>query len=135
MEYVNTTVLNGIRNAVLSYIDVLGTHLPLDARESVPLIEIQLELIAPELVWQPELRNTSNGLSVHAVVSNWLESFMNIGFWIKRLDGNGDYLEDLKQDSEVKLVTKAWSYCHFYFLKKKPTRGLHTWAHRIGLDY
>ena len=97
------TVLNGIRNAVLSYIDVLGAHLPLDARESVPLIEIQLELIAPELVWQPELNNTTSGLSVHAVVSGWLESFMKIGYWIKRLDGNGDYLEDLKQDDEVSL--------------------------------
>ena len=47
--------------------------------EAAPLLEIQLELVANEIVWKPELTEGRVGKSVRDVISKWLKSFHEIG--------------------------------------------------------
>lgn len=56
--------------------------------EISPLLEIQLELEAPETVWVPELGAGVAGRngSVRNMFNLWLKSFLDIATLIKRLD-------------------------------------------------
>jgi len=45
--------------------------------EAGPLLEIELELITPEMVWKPELGGSEKG-SVQALVERWLTSFLEV---------------------------------------------------------
>eukprot|EP00983_Pelagomonas_calceolata_P123833 1161047-Pelagomonas_calceolata.AAC.18 len=94
-----------------------------------PLLEIQLELIAPDIVWKPDLGEVPEGMvgnachgeavalvgfladelclafnpqGVRDLVKLWLMSFMEIGGLMKRLDvGEGNYTKELEEDYDV----------------------------------
>lgn len=60
--------------------------------EIAPLLEIQLELIVPDIVWIPEL-GSGGALGVRDMFSKWFKSFLEIATLIKRLDtGEGQLL-------------------------------------------
>ena len=66
------------------------------------MLEIQLELVAPEIVWKPELGEGSVKPGVRDLVKKWLQSFLEIGQLMKRLDvGEGNYAKELEEDYEV----------------------------------
>lgn len=61
--------------------------------EAAPLLEVQLELAAPDVVWKPELggdvgvgSNGSGGAGVRDMVQSWLLAFMEV-----RLQQVGQY--------------------------------------------
>ena len=59
--------------------------------EIAPLLEIQLELIVPDIVWIPEL-STGGPPGVRDMFSKWFKSFLEIATLIKRLDtGEGQW--------------------------------------------
>lgn len=45
-----------------------------------PLLEIKIELIAPDIMWKPDLG--SGG--VRGMINDWFKSFMTIGTLMKR---------------------------------------------------
>jgi len=53
--------------------------------EIAPLLEIQLELIVPDIVWIPEL-GSGGAPGVRDMFSKWFKSFLEIATLIKRLD-------------------------------------------------
>jgi len=60
--------------------------------EVAPLLEIQLELIVPDIVWIPEL-GSGGAPGVRDMFSKWFKSFLEIATLIKRLDtGEGQLL-------------------------------------------
>ncbi len=60
--------------------------------EIAPLLEIQLELIVPDIVWIPEL-SSGGAPGVRDMLSKWFKSFLEIATLIKRLDtGEGEQL-------------------------------------------
>lgn len=60
--------------------------------EIAPLLEIQLELIVPDIVWIPEL-GSGGAPGVRDMFSKWFKSFLEIATLIKRLDtGEGQLL-------------------------------------------
>lgn len=46
--------------------------------ESGPLLEVELELATPEMVWRPDLSGSEKG-SLQALVQHWLRSFLEVG--------------------------------------------------------
>lgn len=42
-----------------------------------PLIEVELELATPDMIWKPELAGSVKG-SLQALVQNWLMSFLEV---------------------------------------------------------
>ncbi len=70
--------------------------------ESSPLLEIQVELVAPDIVWKPELGEGGVKPGVRDMIKRWLQSFLEIGQLMKRLDvGEGNYAKELEEDYEV----------------------------------
>ena len=60
--------------------------------EIAPLLEIQLELVVPEIVWIPEL-GSGNVPGVRDMFNKWFKSFLEVATLIKRLDtGEGQWL-------------------------------------------
>lgn len=47
--------------------------------EAGPLLEVELELVTPDMVWKPELGGSAKG-SVQALVERWLTSFLEVGW-------------------------------------------------------
>lgn len=45
--------------------------------EAGPLLEVDLELVTPNMVWKPELDGSEKG-SVQALVERWLTSFLEV---------------------------------------------------------
>ena len=59
--------------------------------EIAPLLEIQLELVVPDIVWIPEL-GSGGTPGVRDMFSKWFKSFLEIATLIKRLDtGEGQW--------------------------------------------
>jgi hypothetical protein len=70
--------------------------------DNAPLMEIQLELVANEVVWKPELTEGKVATSVREMCRKWLKSFVEIGQLMKRLDvGEGNYMKELEEDYDV----------------------------------
>lgn len=42
-----------------------------------PLLEVELELATPDMIWKPELAGSIKG-SLQALVQNWLMSFLEV---------------------------------------------------------
>ena len=60
--------------------------------EIAPLLEIELELVVPEIVWIPEL-GSGSAPGVRDMFNKWFKSFLEIATLIKRLDtGEGQLL-------------------------------------------
>lgn len=44
---------------------------------AAPLLEVELELLTPDMVWKPELAGSQKG-SLQALVQRWLMSFLEV---------------------------------------------------------
>lgn len=57
-----------------------------------PLLEVQLELAGPTVVWSPEVTDAA-ATSVRGMLLSWVKSYFEIGTLMKRLDsGEGEQL-------------------------------------------
>jgi len=54
--------------------------------DTAPMLEVQLELVAAELVWSPDLLKNSAGTGVRDMVESWLRGMLEAGTLLKRLD-------------------------------------------------
>ena len=70
-----------------------------------PLLEVELELAAPDVAWRPELGSSGGGgrpPGVRDLVTRWLAGFLEVGGLAKRLDtGEGGYGVELEEDPRV----------------------------------
>ena len=71
----------------------------ISAHDINPLLEIQLRLTPPDIIFLPELGRTAARTGLEDIVLGWSMSFCNIGLLVKRIDtavGDGDYLADIQ---------------------------------------
>ena len=65
--------------------------------DTVPMLEVQLELVASEPAWAPELLKSSAGTGVRDMVESWLRGMLEAGALIRRLDtGEGERAPGLR---------------------------------------
>ena len=100
VEYVNDIVIEGFIGTILGSIRILRNQVDprvLAETEAAPLLEIGLELVAPEVVWVPEIST-----SIRETYFGWIKGFFSIGNSMKRLDvGDGNYAKELEEDCRV----------------------------------
>lgn len=105
VDYVSNIVVDGFANAIVCTLRHLLASIDpaqLAAVEGPPLLEIQLELVAPDIIWRPELTEGTGDVGVRDMVQRWLKSFMEVGGLVKRLDtGEGSYAKELEEDYNV----------------------------------
>ena len=105
VEYVNDIVVDGLSKAVLASIAYLHEQVDdelMAQNETAPLLEIQLELVAPDILWQPEVSVSSAGNGVRDIFCSWIKGFMHVGALMKRLDiADGSYLKELEENYVV----------------------------------
>eukprot|EP00201_Polytomella_parva_P017476 CAMPEP_0175071536 /NCGR_PEP_ID=MMETSP0052_2-20121109/19298_1 /TAXON_ID=51329 ORGANISM="Polytomella parva, Strain SAG 63-3" /NCGR_SAMPLE_ID=MMETSP0052_2 /ASSEMBLY_ACC=CAM_ASM_000194 /LENGTH=4543 /DNA_ID=CAMNT_0016338719 /DNA_START=12 /DNA_END=13643 /DNA_ORIENTATION=- len=105
IDYFQNIVVDGFSTAITSTCRYLINQIDpevLAKSEAAPLFEIQLELVAPNILWKPDLYDNSAKPGVRDMVKSWLFSFMDIGKLMKRLDiGEGNYAKELEEDYEV----------------------------------
>ncbi|KAL6747291.1 flagellar outer dynein arm heavy chain beta [Haematococcus lacustris] len=106
VDFFSNIVVDGFSAAIIATVRYLLAQLDpeLLGRPDafVPLLEVQLELVAPEIVWKPELGESPDKRGVRDMVRKWLMSFCEIGGLMKRLDiGEGSYSKELEEDYEV----------------------------------
>jgi dynein heavy chain len=105
VDYVSNIVIDGFANAIIASTRYLLSQIDpeqLAASEGQPLLEIQLELAGPDIVWRPDLFDGAGGVGVRDMVQRWLQSFVEVGGLMKRLDtGEGSYSAELEEDYDV----------------------------------
>lgn len=105
VEYVNDIVMDGFCQAILASVNFLFQQIDPEAMakaETPPLIEVGLELIAPEIAWQPEIGQDGQGGGVRDMFNSWIKGFLHIGTLMKRLDiGEGNYVLELEEDFQL----------------------------------
>lgn len=105
VEYVNDIVMDGFCQAILASVNYLFQQIDPETmakNETPPLIEVGLELIAPEIAWQPEIGQDGQGGGVRDMFNSWIKGFLHIGTLMKRLDiGEGNYVLELEEDFQL----------------------------------
>ena len=109
VEFINDLVVDGLARTVANSLKELHDQIDpasLDNAEGVPLLEIQLELVAPDLVYQPQLCDaeaTSMTKSVRSRVEEWCKGFFHVCKLVKRLDrGDGDFVKEVAESEQVR---------------------------------
>ena len=104
VDFVSDIVITGFADTITTTIAHLHEQLDpelIAKNETGPLVEIQMELVLPDIAWKPEL-GCSGGDGVRDMFNSWLRKFLDIGGLMKRLDiGEGDYAKELEEDFRV----------------------------------
>eukprot|EP00898_Chlorokybus_atmophyticus_P007698 jgi/Chlat1/792/Chrsp104S01257 len=110
-EYVHSIVARGLVDVILASSRYLFEQLDPDTitrNEGSPLLEVRLELVAPEILWHPDIGESgASGGGIRDLVNAWLKGFIAIGALTRRLDGSsegtntGNYVKELEEDSEI----------------------------------
>ena len=80
---------DGFSRAILSSIKTIYEEIEpklMEKNEISPLLEIELELVAPTIEWQPDLGEASSGDGVRDAFNSWIKGFLSVGTLMKRLD-------------------------------------------------
>ena len=105
VEYVNDIVMDGFCSAILTSVTFMFQQLDpemMAKNDTPPLLEVGLELAAPEIVWQPEIGQDGQGSGVRDLFNGWIKGFLHIGTLMKRLDiGEGNYVLELEEDFQL----------------------------------
>ncbi|EDO43528.1 predicted protein [Nematostella vectensis] len=114
-QHVSDVVLRGLRESTLaslrSMLNQIVTaniaQVSFEDNSSVPILTIRLELIGPQVLFNPTLDENTASLSVQEAVQNWLKDFLGRGDQIKPLDdGRESYATSIKEDEEVLRLVK-----------------------------
>ncbi|DBB00313.1 TPA: Dynein beta chain, flagellar outer arm [Trebouxia sp. C0004] len=101
VDYIGDVVIDGLVECIIASVHRLTSQVDpenMAKHEIAPLLEIQLELIVPDIVWVPEL-GSGGAPGVRDMFSKWFKSFLEIATLIKRLDtGEGNYAKELEED-------------------------------------
>eukprot|EP00879_Flechtneria_rotunda_P005416 GHRR01005708.1.p1 GENE.GHRR01005708.1~~GHRR01005708.1.p1 ORF type:complete len:1495 (+),score=578.36 GHRR01005708.1:300-4784(+) len=104
VDYVSDIVIEGFASAIIASARYLLQQLDAEVfakPEAGPLLEVDLELVIPDMVWKPELSGSTKG-TLQGMVQKWLMSFLEVGGLMKRLDtGEGSYAKELEEDYDV----------------------------------
>lgn len=106
VAYVNDIVCDGFVQLVLASLRYLRAQLDperMAQNETPPLLEVNLELVTPNVMWSPELAETSSGESVKDHFKWWIRTMIESGSFMYRLDKPEETFETaLEQHGEVK---------------------------------
>eukprot|EP00163_Fabomonas_tropica_P009916 TRINITY_DN1985_c0_g1_i1.p1 TRINITY_DN1985_c0_g1~~TRINITY_DN1985_c0_g1_i1.p1 ORF type:complete len:4225 (-),score=1474.45 TRINITY_DN1985_c0_g1_i1:598-13272(-) len=106
LEYVNDIVTAGLCKVVtesLQYMDNQVNPEYLSGHDIAPLLELKLELVAPDVQFVPDLDESGGRLGVQDLMNEWIFNFFQIGSLFRRIDlQEGNYIDSLRENEEIK---------------------------------
>ena len=114
VDYVNELLIDGLGRLVGGSLRFVSEQLDTwPGREMTPLLEVQIELLPPDVVFTPRLRDAtvttgsdsggSNAKPLFRMVAGWVVGFFGVCKLIKRLDrADGDFFADVTEREDVK---------------------------------
>ncbi|KAL4450636.1 hypothetical protein ABPG77_000992 [Micractinium sp. CCAP 211/92] len=111
VAYVSEIVVDGLAKSIIASLNHLHTQISAEfiaRNDQAPLLEVQLELAGPDIVWSPELGDAASEAGVHGMLLSWVKSYFEIGTLMKRLDsGKGTYVKELDEDVRIREALSA----------------------------
>ena len=115
VEFINDIVIDGLARTVANSLKYLNEQLDpaeIAKNETVPLIEILLELDPPEVQYVPQLTDggaaAGGTLSLKATVDKWVAGFFHACKLVKRLDrSDGDFLKEVIEHEMVRFYVHS----------------------------
>ncbi len=81
VDWFSEIVIDGFAAAIIASVRYLLAQIDpaqLARPDAVPLLEVQLELAAPDVVWKPELGEGPESSGMRDMVKRWLMSFLEV---------------------------------------------------------
>eukprot|EP00002_Diphylleia_rotans_P013390 TRINITY_DN2619_c0_g1_i7.p1 TRINITY_DN2619_c0_g1~~TRINITY_DN2619_c0_g1_i7.p1 ORF type:complete len:4501 (-),score=1146.89 TRINITY_DN2619_c0_g1_i7:169-13671(-) len=106
LEWVNHIVIQHFQQTVFHNLVYLKDQIaPRQGGERVaelcPLLEIKAELVAPEILFNPDLGEVGQ-LGIRNLVQGWIYDFCSVAGTMKRLDNNdSDYVYDIRNCEQI----------------------------------
>jgi hypothetical protein len=104
VAHVNALIIQTLRASVIESLEaIIGILDPSQRKEtSAPLIEVRLELVAPDVFFNPDVSSNLAGSGLQDLVEVWVSSTLGVAKLLQRIDaGEGSYLEDISTDEVV----------------------------------
>ena len=108
VAHVNSLIIQTLRASVIESLEaIIGLLDPSQRKESsAPLIEVRLELVAPDVFFNPDVNSNLAGSGLEDLVEVWVSSTLGVAKLLQRIDvGEGSYLEDVTRDELVVQLT------------------------------
>jgi hypothetical protein len=121
MQHINQLITTTLRESVLESLASIKDMIDPSARSatSLPVIEVRLELVAPELLFFPQISANLSHTSLEDLVELWISSTLNIGTLLQRIDsGESNYYSQICDCDDVQeLVTAVRDHSKAAFLE------------------
>jgi len=106
VEYINNIVIDGFALTVCASLKFLRNQVDpvfIKRGDIQPLVEVHLELIPPEVVFDPCLDGSTGRNSLRDLVHGFVRDFYSVGKCMKRLDTKGgDYVKEMEENLEIR---------------------------------
>ena len=72
---------------------------------SAALVEVRLELVAPDVFFNPDVNSNLSGSGLEDILEFWISSTLGVAKLLLRIDvGEGNYMHDVANDARVLLL-------------------------------
>lgn len=108
VAHVNSLIIQTLRKSVVESLEAIIALLDPSQRKesSAPLIEVRLELVAPDVFFNPDVNSNLAGSGLEDLVEVWVSSTLGVAKLLQRVDvGEGSYLDDVANDEHVVQLT------------------------------
>ena len=108
VAHVNHLIIKTLRESVVESLEAIIVMLdPAQRKEgSAALVEVRLELVAPDVFFNPDVNSNLSGSGLEDLVEFWVSSTLGVAKLLQRIDvGEGSYLEDVANDALVVQLT------------------------------
>jgi hypothetical protein len=110
MQHINELITTTLRESVIESLASIKDMINPSARSvtATPVIEVRLELVAPELLFFPQIRANLSHTSLEDLVELWISSTLNIGTLLQRIDsGESSYYSQICDCDDVQALVTA----------------------------
>ena len=104
VDFVNNMVLDGLARVVVVSLEFLHGQIAPGAagQEKVPMMEISLDLCGDDVMFIPDLFETTQKNGVRDIVNGWIRDFFQVCSLFKRVDtGGGSYTKEILSNMDV----------------------------------
>lgn len=107
VDFVNNMVVDGLAQAVIVSLEFLEQQVGAEktagaVTEKVPMMDISLDLCGKDVMFIPDMFETTQKNGVRDIVNGWIESFFHVAGLFKRVDTNaGTYVKELQDNVQI----------------------------------
>ena len=107
IAHVNLLITTTLQESVIESFEAIIAMLdPAQRKEgSAALVEVRLELVAPDVFFNPDVNSNLSGSGLEDILEFWISSTLGVAKLLLRIDvGEGNYMHDVANDARVLLL-------------------------------